>query len=257
MYKILLVDDEKEIRYGLKNYFPWNQLGFEVIEECENGKEALKYLRDHSVDVVLTDIRMPVMDGIELAKQIQQMKQSIQVIFLSGYKDFYYAKEAIKCGVLDYIVKPGKFEEIQAVFTSLKEKMDTTVKEHDILIDSQSGQKNYTENIIHTIKTYTQKNYADITLEDLASILKMSPNYISTYFKEKTGYNFSTYLTEVRMKKAATLLTDYHYKTYEISSLVGYNNPKNFTRMFKKYHGMTPREYRNRNTLEVADLNEQ
>ncbi|GAB2559998.1 response regulator transcription factor [Gracilibacillus alcaliphilus] len=237
MYKILLVDDEKEIRYGLKNYFPWGQLGFEVVHHCENGELALDYLKKHDVNVVLTDIRMPVVDGLQLAKQLDTKYAHIHTIILSGYKDFQYAKEAIKYGVKDYIIKPGKYEEMHEVFSQLKKELDTSSF-------SNKGDNSYTDNIIQTIKNYAEENYADISLDDLAELCKMSPNYISTFFKEKTGTNFSTYITDLRMRKAMEMLDDFHYKTYEISSLVGYNNPKNFTRMFKKYYGMTPRDYR-------------
>ncbi|MCJ7843244.1 response regulator [Lederbergia sp. NSJ-179] len=246
MYKILLVDDEQEIRFGLKNYFPWNNLGFDVIHDCENGKKALEFMKENLVDVVLTDIRMPVMDGIDLARELKEKEIPIQIIFLSGYKDFHYAQNAIKYGVRDYIVKPGKYEEIEEVFTVLKKDLD---KEWHKVKMNPSESNSYTENITLTIKKYTKEHYADVTLEDLSQLLKMSPNYISTFFKEKTGMNFSTYLTEIRMKKAADLLVDYHYKTYEISDLLGYNSPKSFTRTFKKYYGVTPREYRNQRTV--------
>ncbi len=197
MYNILLVDDEKEIRYGLKNYFPWNHLGFEMVHDCENGEKALEYLSQNPIDVVLTDIRMPVIDGLELAKQIYQQHQPVYTVILSGYRDFQYAKEALKFGVVDYIVKPGKYEEIHEVFSTLKKKLDST-----LTVQSMKG--NYTDNIIHTIKKYVEEHYASISLDDLASLCKMSPNYLSTFFKEKTGTNFSTYLTEIRMKKSIT-----------------------------------------------------
>lgn len=239
MYKMIIVDDEAEIRFGLKNYFPWNELGFEVVHACANGKEALEYIDNHPVNLVLTDIRMPGMDGIELARKLHERKSDFYIIFLSGYKDFHYAKEALKYGVKDYIVKPGKFEEIQEVFTIAKGKLD---KEWNQL---NRKQKKYTENIIETIEEYIKRNYADIRLEDIANILKMSPNYISSFYKEKTGQNITNYVTKIRMEKAAELLADFHYKTYEISEKVGYHNPKNFSRVFKKYYGISPREYRN------------
>ncbi|GIN71614.1 putative two-component response regulator [Bacillus sp. J14TS2] len=247
MYKILLVDDEQEIRFGLKNYFPWNNLGFTVTHDCENGQQALEFLKENPIDVVLTDIRMPVLDGIDLAREVKKREFPIQIIFLSGYKDFHYAQNALKYGVRDYIIKPGKYEEIEEVFTILKKDLD---QEWNNARRNQSA-NSYSENITQTIKKYTEEHYSEVTLEDLSQLLKMSPNYISTFFKEKTGINFSTYLAEIRMKKAAELLIDYHYKTYEISHLLGYNNPKSFTRMFKKYYGVSPREYRNQRAMSL------
>ncbi|WP_018931255.1 response regulator transcription factor [Gracilibacillus lacisalsi] len=240
MYKMIIVDDEAEIRIGLANYFPWNQLGFEVVYQCVNGKQALEYIEQNEIDLILTDIRMPIMDGIELAKELYKQNSLVYIIFLSAYRDFQYAKEALKYGVKDYIVKPGKFEEIQEVFTAVKAQMD---KEW-----SHNHKKaNYIDNIIQTIEEYIKKNYADICLDDIAHVLKMSPNYISRLYKDKTGDNISHFIMKTRMEKAAELLRDYHYKTYEISEAVGYHNPKNFTRTFKKYHGVTPRDFRNAN----------
>ncbi|WP_058306509.1 response regulator transcription factor [Gracilibacillus massiliensis] len=240
MYKMIIVDDEAEIRNGLAHYFPWNQLGFDVINNCSNGKDTLTCIDQHKVDVILSDIRMPVMDGIELAKELYQRNSSIYLIFLSGYKDFQYAKEALKYGVKDYIVKPGKYEEIHEVFSNAKIELDKKWSK------SHSQNQNYNENIVETIESYIQKNYSDICLDDIATVLKMSPNYISSFYKERTGDNISKFITKTRMEKAAELLSDYHYKTYEISEAVGYHNPKNFTRMFKKYYGVTPREYRSK-----------
>ncbi len=105
---------------------------------------------------------------------------------------------------------------------------------------------NFNEKIISVIKNYVESNFREVTLEDLTNQVHMNPDYISKFFKQKTGQNFSDYLIEVRMKKAAELLDDIRYKTYEISDMVGYSNSFNFTRTFKNYYGMSPREYRNK-----------
>ena len=104
---------------------------------------------------------------------------------------------------------------------------------------------NYTEKIIAVIKNYLQKSYQSATLEEAAQLVHMNPYYLSKFFKDKTGENFSDYFIAVRMNKAAELLNDIAYKTYEISEMVGYSNPKNFTRTFKKFFGKTPKEFRN------------
>jgi YesN/AraC family two-component response regulator len=104
---------------------------------------------------------------------------------------------------------------------------------------------NYSEQIISTIKSYVQEHYQDVTLEDVAELVHLNPYYLSKFFKEKTGENYSDLVMAVRMKKAAELLRDFSYRTYQISEMVGYSNPKNFTRTFKRYFGKTPREFRN------------
>lgn len=251
MYKILLVDDEIEIRYGLKHYFPWNDIGFEIAGECENGSQALEYINQQPVDVLLCDIQMPYFNGIELAKELSRRKTSIKIVFLSAHKKFEYAKQALSFGVVDYLVKPTKYKDLMTVFTKVKEGLDKDslqVKE----VPSITSEGNFDEKIISTIDNYVKEHYKTANLEEVAKVVHMSPNYLSKYFKEKTNKNFSSYLIDVKMNHAAKLLMDIHYKTYNVSEMVGYSNTKNFTRTFKKYFGVSPRDFRKGKNNELS-----
>jgi two-component system response regulator YesN len=245
MYKLIIVDDEAEIRNGLCNYFPWGQLGFQIVAQFENGLQTLEYLKNNpSADCLLCDIKMPFMGGLELAKELSGHNSKIKIIFLSGHRDFEYAREALAYQVKDYILKPTKYEELIKVFSRLKTELDQS-QAHNASPHLPADGGNYNEKIISVIKTYLQKNYPAATLEEAARLVHMNPYYLSKFFKDKTGENFSDYLLAVRMDKAAELLNDIAYKTYEISEMVGYSNPKNFTRTFKKYFGKTPKQFRN------------
>lgn len=249
MYKLLIADDEYEIRNGLCKFFPWTEIGFEVVGQAENGKKALEIIQTSDVDVLLCDIMMPVMSGLELANLLSESKQKVRVIFFSGYKDFNYAQKAMEYGVKSYILKSTNYNELIRVFSKIKSELDEENKAN--ISKSEQAMRddtgiNFNEKIISIIKSYVEKNYDSVTLEDLTKQVHMNPDYISKFFKQKTGQNFSDYLIEVRMKKAAELLDDIKYKTYEISDMVGYSNSFNFTRTFKSYFGMSPREYRNR-----------
>ncbi|WP_246303297.1 response regulator transcription factor [Paenibacillus plantarum] len=105
MLKILIVDDEALVRIGIKSIIPWEELGFELVGEAENGKKALEMARTHSPDIILTDIKMPVMTGIELIKQLKHENHPAKFIVLSAYDDLAYVKEAMKHGAEDYILK--------------------------------------------------------------------------------------------------------------------------------------------------------
>lgn len=248
MYKVLIVDDEYEIRKGISNYFPWAETGFEVIGEAENGREALKIIQKNHVDVVLCDIKMPVMTGIQLAQILYEQHGNIKIIFLSAYKDFDYAKKALIFGVKDYIVKPTKYKDLLNVFVKIKSELDKeeVVQEQDRTVkDTMIDDTSYHDKMIITIKNMTKSNYQNATLQHVAEKVNMSSSYLSKYFKIKTGENFSDYLLKIKMEKARELLMDIQYKTYEVSELVGYTNPKNFTRAFKKYFGQSPRNFRN------------
>jgi two-component system, response regulator YesN len=252
MYKLLIADDEYEIRNGLSNYFPWNDIGFEVVHQASNGVEVLQYLKVHSVDAILCDIRMPVMTGIDLAKELYTQKSPVKIIFLSGYKEFDYAQKAINYGVKNYILKPTKYDELLSIFTKIKEELDrekqsasafNTDNLEPSIIEKENVKPLDSDRIIVRIKAYVMENYKDASLEGASQMVHMNPHYISKYFKEKTGENFSDFVVGVKMSKAADLLNHSNHKVYEISELIGYSNSKNFTRSFRKYFGKSPSEF--------------
>ncbi|NLW55253.1 MAG: response regulator [Firmicutes bacterium] len=243
MYKLVIVDDEYEIRMGLCRYFPWRELGFEVVGQFADGHQVLEFCQEHHVDVILSDIKMPGIDGISLAKHMYEEKPQIKMVFISGFRDFDYARKALNYGVRDYILKPTKYEELYTVFSKIKEELDN--KDHLDLADDKTEGHNYYEQVISRVKKYLVNEYRNATLEEAAKLVHLSPNYLSKLFKEQTGENFSDFLIKIRMTKAAELLGDISLKTYQVSDLVGYSNPKNFTRTFKKYYGKTPKEFRN------------
>ncbi len=245
MYKLIIVDDEAVIRDGLCNYFPWSESGFEVVGLFSNGQKALDYLAQYPVDVMLCDIKMPFMDGLELAKQLTEREATVKILLLSGYRDFEYARAALSYGIKDYLVKPTKYDELTKAFAKVKAELDRERAQPAPESDSPGDGTNYNEKVIAAVKNYLQTNCQAATLEEAAALVHMNPFYLSKFFKDKTGENFSDYLIAVRMRKAAQLLNDINYKTYEVSELVGYSNPQNFTRTFKKFFGKTPKDFRN------------
>jgi two-component system response regulator YesN len=240
MYSMFIVEDEYEIRQGISNYFPWDELGFHIAGEAENGQQALDFLKDQSVDVILCDIKMPIKSGLELARELYNDNSKVKIVFLTGHKDFDYVKEALVYGAKGYIVKPTKYRELAEVFGKIKEELDRETKSA-VPIPKPQGDE---EVLICRIKSYVQEHYRTACLKDVAQIVHMNPYYVSTYFKKKTGQSFSDYVLAVKMAKAAEYLADPQYKTYQISELVGYGNPKNFSKSFKAFYGKNPREFR-------------
>jgi two-component system response regulator YesN len=249
MYRLLLVDDEIDAREALSSYFPWHTVGFQIVGQAGNGKEALEFINAHDVDLILTDIRMPVMSGIELAEAIYEQKLDIQVIFLSSYREFEYAQKALKYRVKNYIVKPAKYQILLDVFGKLNEEMQEehrSRKHNDVgQIDSDSPANAADGLLVTRIKEYVKSSYRDATLEEASRQVHLNPNYLSYLFKQKTGQNFTDYLIKTKMEIAFKLIKSHQYKTYEISEMVGYSNAKNFTRTFKSFYGKTPSELRN------------
>ncbi len=241
MYRLIIVDDEFEIRNGLSRYFPWDSVGFEVAATFEDGKAALDYIQDHPVDVVLTDIEMPKMTGIELAREIYQQELPIKVIFLSAYRKFEYARDAISYKVIHYITKPTVHSEIHEVFCSVRKELDA---QHNAAHNQNTPAEGYHENLIQQIKAAIAENLKDATIVSVAEQVGRSPSSVSRLFLEATGTTFTDYLKEQRMEKANELLNCIEYKIYEVSEMVGYSNAKNFARAYKKYFGHTPHDFR-------------
>lgn len=242
MYTMIVVDDEQEIRRGFCSYFPWAELGFEVVADFSSAQQADEFLKGCRVDVLVTDIRMRGMSGLELIESMRSRGDTSRVVVISGYRDFEYARHAMRLGVKHYIVKPMKFAQISEVFTAIRQELDA------------QGQKGGSEagltaeapknDIVHRVKTYVHQHYEDATLEQAAKSVGMNPYYLSSYFHQQTGEKFIDYVFRARMKEAARLLLRSELRINEVASLVGYTTANSFSRAFRQYHGMTPKEYR-------------
>ncbi len=254
LYKLLIADDEYEIRHGLSNYFPWHTLGFEIEETVENGQQAIDYISSNHVDILLCDIMMPECTGIQVAEHLYHSHSKVEMIFLSAYRDFEYAHKALQFGVRDYILKPTKYQEIYDIFYKMKatlddEKKGETTNRIAAVEENLKNKIKNTDPIIQKVVQYIEENFKEANLETVSKITYMSPTYISKYFKKVTNMNFSDYLQQVRMEQAAEMIRN-QYKVYEICEAVGYTNSQNFTRSFKKHFGKTPNEYKKELTCE-------
>lgn len=128
-YRILLVDDEEEVRKSIIKKINWEQAGFQVVGDAENGEEALEKVEALEPDVVFTDIRMPYMDGLTLTERIRQSRPSVKVLIFSGFDDFEYAQQAIKLNVTEYILKPVNVEELTAILKRIRENLDREIEQ--------------------------------------------------------------------------------------------------------------------------------
>ena len=138
MYKLIIVDDEQSIRNGMANGIPWNDWGFEVIGQASDGLEALELVENERPDVVLSDIRMPRMDGVELMQRLHKDYPDVKVIILSGYSDFEYLNTAIKNSVTEYLLKPTDIDEFEETFKNLKKRIDSEREHSDELKKSKT-----------------------------------------------------------------------------------------------------------------------
>ncbi|NLG87802.1 MAG: response regulator [Clostridiaceae bacterium] len=242
MYGLVIADDELIIRQGLMT-IPWNEYDIEVMGIASNGSEALDMVMEKCPDILLTDIRMPGMDGLALIEAAKKYNPEIQAILLTGYEDFEYARDAIRLGAIGYILKPSDPEEIIESIERAKKKLEEIHGRNNISANN-SKVKN---RIICKLIEYIEEHYKeDITLQTAADYVHMNHIYISRLFKRETGETFLDYLTKFRLKRACVLLMKNEYKIYEIALEVGITDSGYFSQVFRKYYGMTPSEYRNR-----------
>lgn len=248
MYKVILVDDEPNTCDVLKYFIADEAKDFEVSGLFTDGKKAWEYICQNEVDCVITDIKMPCMNGVELSKNIYQSKNNIQVIILSGYGEFEYAQQAIKYGVTDYLLKPIDYDKLLDALKSIKEKLDSThngQKPDKSRLREKSKERNSSNNAsIEAAICYIDKHYSEpISRDSVACICYMNSSYFGNCFKIYTGKTFTDYLTDLRIQKSVELLRE-KYSIEEIAQKVGYSGSRHFGRTFKSITGYTPTEYR-------------
>lgn len=239
MKKILIVDDEKFIRNGISAIISNNFPELFQIELAKNGQEALEIMKKIEFDLVITDINMPFINGIDFIKEIRQIFGELDIIVISGYDEFEYARQCMKYGVKNYLLKPINDKELVEI---VKEAMTS---DNEVIREINEDEKKLEYVYIEKAKDYIEKNYyKDINMAVVSNYVSLNYSYFSSIFNRDTGMNFSDYLNFVRVEKAKVLLKNIDYKIHEVSEMVGYKNPKHFTKNFKKFTKLTPVEYR-------------
>lgn len=239
MYSLIIIDDEPKIAEGMAQLFPWNNIGFQVVRSFTSAAEALEYMDENPVDVVLSDIQMPDMTGLELCEKLLG-REKTQVVLFSSYQNYEYFRSAIQMGVADYLLKPLTYQALTETFTRLKEKLDEASPAEP---EQPAG---YYEGLIQQVDDYLRGHLQDATLTRCAKRVALSPSYLSRIYKDYSGKNFMDRLLELRMERACELLNNPDYRAYDVAYDVGYDSPNNFSRAFKAYTGCTPSEYRRR-----------
>lgn len=244
-YKYIVVEDESLIRKNLVKKITSLGLPLTLAGEASNGADAILLMEEQFPDLVITDIRMPQLDGLQLAQHIQKNHPGTRTIILSGYSDFSYAQSALRYGVLDYLLKPVTLEALSESLHKILIAMETESDELDSYrsTNSRLDQKS----ICQLLETYLQENYQqEVSFQELGEKFGFTPEYLGKIFKKYSGETPSKYLTKLRMNEAKRLLLgNPDMEIQMVGELVGYKDGFYFSRAFKSYTGIQPSEFRN------------
>ena len=242
MFRVVIVEDEELVRRGIVTVVNWASVGCEVVGEAASGAEGVEVIRSSHPDIVVTDIRMPGMDGLEMMRRLREEGCRARFILLTAYSDFSYAQTAVKLGAADYLLKPFHDGELEAAVARILEKGRARA---DTGLEAATRSKNrYVAEAAQFMASHL--NDPDMSVGAVARQLGLSEGHLSHLFKKETGCTVSSSLTACRMEKAKELLSDCRSRVYEVAERVGYRDIAHFSSSFKKAVGVSPSEYQNR-----------
>ena len=242
--RVVIADDNLKMCMGIKKIITDKFPHFTVDETFEDGESLMEYLDNHIPDLLITDICMPSFDGLEACRKLREKSASANIILITGYKNFEYAKQAIRYKVHDLLVKPFSSDQlIEAIISAVNDfNSDSTAP---AVLDTP---QHY---IVSDTKAYVEKHYSNPSLSRslIAEHLSVNASYLSDVFKSETKIGLSEYITQVRINNAKKLLSDSSISIQEIAKSVGCNSLQYFYQLFKKETGITPAEYQKRKRL--------
>ena len=260
MIRLLIADDEKLEREALAEMVARRFEHEVVLELAENGRKAADTAVLWGADLILMDIEMPGMSGLDAARAVLAQRPGCRVIFVTAYSLFQYAHEAVHLGACDYLLKPVDPDELEASIRRAMRQVEAERKLEELATakalpepqdagaapaEDAADEDSPAAMVMAQVRRYLEDNYMfDLSLDSVGEILHISPAYLSAQFKKYQKMNFLDCLTELRINAAKKLLADPLRSTAEVASMVGYDDSSYFARAFKKRTGMTPTQYR-------------
>lgn len=244
-YKIVVAEDEELLLNNLVQKIEQADEDFEIIGKAQTGSQAYELIEKLNPDVVITDIRMPVMDGIAMLEKVRKTHPLTKFVITSGFSDFEYARSAITLKVSDYLLKPIDPEELSSVLHRIKKELQISHTSYDEVFQ-QGTERMTSEQIAELLKDFLVENYnQDINLNLVANKLNYSASYLTRIFCQVYDCSPSKYVTNLRISYAQRmLLHNPELSIREIGETVGYHDQGYFSRIFKKQTGKSPFEFR-------------
>lgn len=245
LLKVLIVDDEYLIRNLIRMRINWEENGMVIVGEAGYPEEAFQMVEELRPDIIFTDICMPTMDGIEFASCVLEKHPEIRIAVITGHDDFDFMQRSIRAGIIDYLLKPIKQDELLEATMRMKSSIE---RERSL---TEKELKNYPQKqemhpLISRVLEYMNENMENenLNVNDVAELFFVSRGHLSRLMKQETGKTFVEQLTSLRLERAKQLLKNENLTSYEVGEKVGIKDAHYFSILFKKWSGMSPNQYR-------------
>ena len=235
-WKVMVADDEDYLLTAMQKLIAWDSMGCELVYCAKNGKELLDQAIKIQPDIIITDIKMPIMSGMEVAQYVYENMNRTVVILLTGFADFEFAKEAIHYDVSDYIIKTAMLDQLPESIQKATQKLE---KLDHVIADEEWK----SDDIMARLQRYIEANYTKkLTLLEIAGAVHANRSYISRLYKQKTGVNLFDAINRLKIEKAKEMILG-GLKVYEVAEKVGFDDVAYFSKVFKKIEGCSPKDF--------------
>ena len=242
--KVFIAEDEQLAREGVCRLIESMGSEYQLVGTADSGPMALDMILSLKPDVVFTDVRMPMMDGIEVAAQVRDQGLKTEFVIISGYADFEYARRSIKLNVVDYLLKPVTRSDVENALGRVKERKRASEKEKPVSRGRWREKYPQAHAAVIQALEYIEENYAkQINRKEMAQRFEISQEYFSILFSKSVGMTFSDYLRKYRIDQAKKLYDSVECPKLEVPERVGFADARYFNQVFKAETGLTVNEY--------------
>lgn len=248
MFKVVIIDDEPIIVEGISRVIKWEKYDCEIVGTACDGNEGMELIEEQNPDIVFSDIAMPGIQGLQMIAALREKHRDMMITILTGYRDFDFAQTAITLGVCRFLLKPSNLSEIEEAVQYMVDSLKRREEQEQIPAKESEGEQQSEAGsfLVKNALEYLDEHYTEkLTLAELADKMYVSQWHLSKLLNGHTKKSFNELLNEVRIREAKELLKDPALRIGDIAERVGFLDIAHFSRVFKKYIGMSANEYRN------------